>query len=155
MPAFYSREKLKTTVQNSGDHVRGMDFDCEIAGLSVGGMVKIEGLRFEYDVTGYKHAESKNSHARPGHPKRGSITLHREFAGKDMTYRTWRQAVNDGKTDRRTVTIKLKADHGGVIKTFDFFNAWPSEYHPPAITAAQSAHAVEKIVLNFEEWKIS
>jgi phage tail-like protein len=155
MPAFYDRTKLKGTVKNSGDHVRGMDFDCEVGGLSVGGMVKVSGIRFEYEVTPYKHAESKNSHCRPGHPKRGSLELHREFSGKDMTYRTWRQTINDGKTDRRTVTVKLKADDGSVVKTYDFFNAWPSEYHPPAITATASAHAVERIVLNFEEWKIS
>lgn len=152
---FYSRAKLQGTVKNSGDHVRGMDFDVEIAGLTVGGMVKFGGLRFEYDVTPYKHAESKDSHVRPGHPKRCTIEMTREFSGKDMTYRTWRQAVNNGKVDRRTVTLKLKSDSGEVIKTFDFFNAWPSEYHPPAITAANSGHAVERLVLNCEEWKIS
>ena len=104
---FYNRTLLQQKVQNSGDHVRGMDWDCEIAGVTIGGMTKFNGLRFEYEVTPYKHAESKASHVRPGHAKAIQLEIIREFSGGDMTFRTWRQSVHDGKTDRRSVTLKL------------------------------------------------
>ena len=64
---------------------------------------------------------------RPGNHKPGKMTCSRDYGHTPefQTWSTWRWAVNDGKTDRRTVTVKLKADDGSVVKSWIFEECEP------------------------------
>lgn len=154
-PTRYARETLKTTAKGPGNFVRGMDFDCEVGGVAAGGIVKVTGIKFEYETQDFKHAESNVMQCQPGHPKRVTVELHREFAPKEMKFRDDRQKVLRGEPVRTPITIKLKNHAGQPIGTIDLFNAWPSAYYMPNLTSATSAHAIERIRYECEEWKIT
>jgi len=150
----YGRAPLAKTATQAGDFFLGSNFGYEIEGVTQNGINKIENLKMEFEVTPYKDGEAFEMRSRPGRGRPLSIVVHREWNG-DPTFGKWMNNVGIGQTDRRSMTIKFLTDDHQAKGQVDLFNAWPSEYIPPSFNARSSAHAVEKLTIQFEEWKFS
>lgn len=93
---------------------------------------------------------------RPGNHKPGKMTCSRDYGHTPefQDWRTWRQAVNDGKTDRRTVTVKLKSDDGSVVKSWIFGECEPVQLDVSADRQAETLTcSIGSITLSARESK--
>jgi len=58
--------------------------------------------------------------------------------------------VNDGKTDRRTVTVKLKADDGTSLREYTFANATPVDYSLTDVAGCAGCLPEEVLTLEYD-----
>jgi phage tail-like protein len=140
--------------KSQGDFQLSHRFNVEIDGVTQGGIVNVEGLGSEHEVVDYQHSEEGLSRMRAGRVRMKPVTVTREWAA-NKDFIAWRQNVIDGKTDRRSVSIVCLSDSGEESIRFNLFNAWPSGWQGPDFNSKTSSHAVEKLVLQYEEMKVA
>jgi phage tail-like protein len=68
----------------------------------------------------------------------------------DTALADWRQAIVDGKDDRKTGAIVFLNADGSEALRYNFFRAWPVNWEGPALNAGGSDTAIEKIELAVE-----
>jgi phage tail-like protein len=135
-----------------------------IEGVNVAGVHPIEnlnafvaearGVQTQSSIAAYKDGEDGVNRTRPGNHKPGKITITKDWSNT-LEWYTWRKAVIDGKTDRRSVSIILYNDSGVEVGRMNFYNCWPVKHTLPALEAKNSGHATETIELAYDslEWK--
>jgi phage tail-like protein len=105
------------------------DFDVEIGGVATGGIVRVEGLKFEVEVVEYKDGEDRILQTRPGNSKPGTVTFVRKY-GNTPEFYSWFQATREGKVERRSITIKIFTDNysGKVFSQVHLHECWPTKW---------------------------
>jgi len=98
-----------------------------------------------------KHATADTGDASAGEP--GRIVVERD-QGNDKAFFTWRKAVVDGKTDRRSISVTFHNDKGEEARRINFFNCFPVKWHGPSLNSHASGHATERVEIAFEEMKM-
>ena len=91
---------------------------------------------------------------RSGNHKPGKLVLTKDWSNT-LEWYTWRKAVIDGKTDRRSISIIFHDDAGVEVGRMNFYNCWPVKHVMPEMNSKASGHASEEIELNYEsvEWR--
>jgi len=135
------------------DPYGGYNFLVEIDGITQAGFQEVSGLDASTDSTDYREGTDPN-HARklPGLNKFTPVTLKRGITDSDELWR-WRATVISGNAERRNGSIILMDDNGQEKLRWNFFNAWPSKWTGPSLSAASSAVAVETLEITHEEIK--
>jgi phage tail-like protein len=147
--------RLKATSKTTGDFNLANRFSFEIDGVLVAGVhsqADLNALRTE--ATTYKDGEDGTTRTRPGNHKPGTIVLAKDWSNTPEWY-TWRKAVLDGKTDRRSISVVFYDDAGAETGRLIFYNCWPVKHVMPTPGERSSGHAVETIELAYDsvEWK--
>jgi phage tail-like protein len=129
-----------------GDYLPAHNFKVEIDGVITGGFKDVGGLEAEVEVVEYKDGDGMVTRKRPGRTKFSNIILRVGNADQAGLF-TWRKAVIDGRTDRKSGSI-IVLDRGGKESLrFNFFEAWPCRWKAPALNSPGDAFLVEEIVL--------
>ena len=136
--------------QSQGDFQQANSFTVEIDGVTVGGIVAVEGLSSENEIIDYQQGEENLSRRRAGRLTFGAVTLTREWANNWELY-NWRKNVVSGKTDRRSVSIIFLSDAKTETARINLFNCWPSKHVLPDLDSRSSRHAVEKLIIEIED----
>ena len=153
MPVKFGRD-ANSGPKSQGDFQQASSFSVELDGVTVGGIVAVDGIGDENEVVPYRHGEENATRTRAGNILMKPITLTREWAA-NKEFMNWRQNVRDGKTDRRSVSIIFLSDDKTESMRLNLFNAWPSAWFGPELKTTSSAHAVERLVLQYEDMKFA
>jgi phage tail-like protein len=115
------------------------NFRVVIGGLEVG-CSSVSGLASESEPSDDRAA---------GNPRLRNVVLRRAVDGsKDLW--AWRQAVVDGKEDRRDVAIEHLDDLGErVVNAWTLHEAWPCRWSGPSFDAIAGGVAMEEVELSY------
>ncbi len=124
-------------------------FQVEVDSVTIAAFKTMSGLSTKQDVVEFKLGGDKSIRRRPGRVSFNNITLERGFS-TDKSLADWRQAIVDGKDDRRSGAIVYLNADGSEALRYNFFRAWPVNWEGPSLTAGGSDTAVEKLELAVE-----
>jgi phage tail-like protein len=124
-------------------------FSFEIDGVIVAGVHTIDGLENESDIVEYKDGEAGVSHTRPG-----KLVITRDWSPKNSDWQGWFENAQAGKVERRSISVIFHNDAGEESMRINLFHCWPSKWNGPALNARSSAHAVEKLEIVTESYRI-
>jgi len=152
------------TRNNRIDPYKNFKFRVYWAGIStpVAGISKISELKRTTEVVSHREGNdiSTPRHS-PGSTKYEAITLERGVT-HDPDFEEWANLVYSTKGNasvslarfRRDVKIELLNLQGVVVKSYNIFRCWVSEYVAlPELDANANAYAIEKIVFQNEGWE--
>jgi len=138
---------------NTADHGVGYlgthRFLIELDQVTVASFRTMSGLSSKQDVVEYKLGGDRSVRRKPGRVTFNNITLERGFS-TDKALADWRQAIIDGKDDRRTGAIVYLNADGSEALRYNFFRAWPVNWEGPGLNATGNELAIEKIELAVE-----
>lgn len=133
----------------SHDHIGNFNFKIELEGLTCAAFRNVEGIGSETEVIEFGGTMDQIRRKRPGRSKFTDITFKRGWTQNDELW-DWRQAVINGKADRRSGSIIICADDGSEVCRYNFYDAWPTKYGGFNQDGKGSDVNVEEITLTVE-----
>ena len=126
-------------------------FRVEITGIGGALFKKVSGLGSESDVVEFRDGNDATGavHRLPGRSKYPNLVLQRVFTGERDLW-TWRQAVVEGRLDKRSGTVTLLDATGVALARWSFHRAWPVKYKAPDLDASKNEVAIETLELVHE-----
>jgi phage tail-like protein len=138
------------TTGSRDDPYAAFNFIIEIDGIPVAGFSECTGLSHETTVIEYRNGdELAHPRALPGLVKFMPIELKQGFTG-EMALWEWSQSVVDGRTVRRTGSIKLLNEARQPALKWNFVEGWPSKWDGPALGAGKNEVAIQGLRINHE-----
>jgi phage tail-like protein len=147
--AKFGRDALAATTKTKGDFNLGSHFNVEIDGITIGGIHKVDGLEFHYEVVKYHHGDELHERARPGNNVVGKFSIEKDWTSTKEFF-NWRDAVAKGQTDRRSISIVFFNDAQQEAKRINLFNCFPIKWTGPSLNAGTSQHASERLDIVYE-----
>ena len=131
-----------------------VDFGTEFTGVA---FQEVSGLETETQVIEYRDSNSPlfATVQMLGIPKYGNVTLKRGIFVNDKSFWNWMSAVKMNTIDRKTVTVKLLDERGGVVMQWMLNNAWPTKISSTDLKSEGNEVAVESLEVAFETMVIS
>ena len=98
----------------------------------------------------FKRNNSNRVESIPGRIKCGNIEFTKVINVGGDSFATWREEIEDGKDDYRTIQVHLHHVDmsAGPVMSLTLHNAWPVKWEFPELSGASSDAAVEKITLD-------
>jgi phage tail-like protein len=149
MPVKFSRDVLKTNTKNvSGDFVQQSRFNVEIEGVTIGGVMKVDGLEHEHEMIVYQDADDHFSRLRPGRQRCGTLVLDRLFANAE--FYDWFRTVYDGNVQRKSISIVYLTDDNAESSRVNLHECWPKKWKLSGLNSRTSGHIVESLEIMYE-----
>jgi len=144
------------------DPYKNFKFRVKWDGKYVAGISKVSCLKRTTDVIRHREGgDPSTTRKSPGQSDYAEITLERGVT-HDPEFEKWANMVHNFQGDalmslknfRKDITIELLNEQGSVVKAYNVFRCWVSEYVAlPDLDAADKAVAIEKITLQNEGWE--
>jgi phage tail-like protein len=145
------------------DPYRAFLFQVVMDGQVVAGVSKVGALKRTTEVVSHRpgNAISHQYHS-PGLTKHEAITLERGVTHDDTFYQ-WANEVYSPeglggvslRNYKRDIQINMLNLQGTVVKTFQVYRCWPSEFQAaPELSANDNAVAIESLTLQNEGWEM-
>jgi|GEM_PF-644021 len=110
--------------------------------------VSVSGITIETENIEFKYGEDAYLRRIPGKEKFGEVELTRLYQVGSSGFSQWRNAVAQGKDDRRTVTIQIfHTTFDTKVMEVKLMDAFLSKWEAPELNAGSSDGALEKITL--------
>ena len=128
-------------------------FRIQINGVEVARFAECGGLEFEQETFDYKEGGlNSRVHRLPGRFKFGNLTLKKGVATDGQPLWDWVtgvvQGANAGRVTTHHVTVSLYDLSGQrPLRSWEFHDAYPVKWSATALTAQQTAIAVETLTL--------
>jgi phage tail-like protein len=128
-------------------------FQVTISGVTVARFAECAGLEFEQETFDYREGGlNSRVHRLPGRFKFGNLTLKKGIALDGKPLLDWIErvdkAANNGTLETQSVSVVLYDRAGqSVIRSWDFSGAYPVQWKATALSAEQSAVAIETLSL--------
>lgn len=138
----------------TNNYLGAFQFRVQISGINdpLDGFLKVSAITSKTEPIEFKHGMDRSVRKSPGRTSVNDVVLERVYSGLDEFAR-WRQAIVNGEIDRRTVSISyLKPDGSTVVRRYELYNCYPTQWELPEMNASSSATAVEKITLAVESY---
>ncbi len=121
-------------------------FKVEIEGTQVAGFSEVTGFDATFDVIEYREGDAADNTPRkqPGLVKYSNITFKRGVIDEKEFF-DWITEIDEGKVERKTVTINLHNDEDEVVASWQLLRAWPCKYTGPDLNGMGSEVAMESI----------
>ena len=149
METLNSRPKLQKQAKNyAGDFLQQSRFSVEVEGVTIGGMIKVEGLEHEHEMITYQDADDHFSRLRPGRQKVGTLTLERLFVN-DEFYK-WFKTVYDGHVERKSISIVYLTDDNTESSRVNLHECWPKKWKLIGLNSRTSGHVHEALEIMYE-----
>jgi len=125
-------------------------FRVEIEGIQQAGFMECTGLGSQVEVVEYReggdHATLQKLPGRVSYP---DITLKWGITDSQDLYK-WHLAVIQGKLERKAGSVVLLDRQSQEKLRWHFFNAWPSKWTGPTLSAKGNDVAIEELTLTCE-----
>ena len=132
------------------DPYRNFKFLVEIDRIVQGGFLECSGFGSSVEVIEYREGgEASTVRKLPGKVSFPDITLKWGVTDSRELY-DWHLAAVNGAVDRRNGSIILQDDLGNEATRWNFFNAWPTKWDGPSLSAKGNEVAVETLILAHE-----
>jgi len=136
------------------DPYRKFRFRIEVDGLLSGGFNEVSGYDASIDVVEYREGNEVTTPRKlPGLVKYGNITLKRGVVDNLDMFNWINMYINEGKLERRSITIISQNELGEDVATFQVINAWPMKYSAPDFNATASEVQIESLEFAHEGMK--
>ena len=133
------------------DPYRNCNFLVEIDGIVQAGFSDCSGLSASTDPIEYREGGDNTTVRKlPGNTKYTNISLKRGLSDSRELH-DWYRLVVTGRTERRNGSV-IVLDTDGVTEVvrWNFFNAWPTKFEAPALSAKGNEVAIETFELAHE-----
>jgi phage tail-like protein len=133
------------------DPFRNFNFMIEIEGIVQASFTECSGLEDTTEVIEVRQGgDSTTVYKLPGKTSYGDITL-KWGTTASTELMDWRQDVIDGTVTRRHGSVVLyDLANMTEVARWNFYNAWPSKWDGPALSAKGNDIAIETLVLAVE-----
>ncbi|GAA5193551.1 phage tail protein [Rugosimonospora acidiphila] len=137
------------------DPYGGYNFAVELDGITRAGFRECSGLGSNQSATEYREGTDKqlSSRKQPGLNTYSDITLSRGFTSDSKLWE-WRQKAASGAVERHTISISMLDEAGNAKITWNLFEAWPTSWSGPSLSASSDEIAVEQITLAYERIEV-
>jgi phage tail-like protein len=147
------------------DPYKNFKFRVRWDGKVVAGISKVSGLKRTTEVIKHREGgEQSLTHKSPGRSDYDAITLERGVT-HDLAFEEWAHKVwgygrgGDSEVSlkdfRKDIQIQLFNEAGQLVKTYNVYRCWVSEYHPlPDLDANGNGIAIQSIKLENEGWEM-
>ena len=88
----------------------------------------------------------KTPSKQPGILKYGNVTL-KHGVTSSTAFTDWMKEIQDGKVNRKTVTITLLDDEMKPVAEWELVQAWPTKYTATDLNATSNEVAIESLEL--------
>jgi phage tail-like protein len=135
----------------------GFHFQLDFGDGITASFQEVSGLDTETDVIEFRHSNSPafSTVKMPGVARYHSSTLKKGLFAQSDAFLKWYQAAMMKTAPRRTVTVTLLGEGGGVTMRWALTNAWLTKVSGADLKSEGETIAVETIVLSFEALEIS
>lgn len=124
-------------------------FIVEIDGIATSAFSECSGLDSETAVIEYRTGDMRLHAKLPGLTRFSNIRLSRGIT-QDLSLYQWRQAVIDGKPDRRNGNVVLLDDDATPVLRWRWRNGWPCKLEGPHLKAGANDVAIETLEIAHE-----
>jgi phage tail-like protein len=126
------------------------NFTVEIDGIRRAWFHEASGFDSTVDVIEHREGgDSTTPRKLPGMTKHANITLRWGVTDDDQLWK-WHQDVVDGRVERKNGSIVLLDRDGSEKVRWNFFNAWPTKWTGPSLSAEGNDVAIEALELAHE-----
>lgn len=144
------------------DPYKNFKFRIKWDGKVVAGVSKVGALKESREPVEHREGgDPSTSRKSPGPTKFEAITIERGVT-HDPEFENWAKLVWNIEGDaamslanfRKDITIELLNEQGTVVKAYNVYRCWVSEYQAlPELDASGNAIAIEMMVLQNEGWE--
>ncbi len=125
-------------------------YKLDIDGISSGRFSEVSGLDVSFEVKEYREGDMLRTAIKmPGLKKYSNITLKKGIDDSIALYE-WFMRFEEGKMERKTVTISLLDLTESAVVSWQLINAWPTKYIAPSFDATSSEVSIEQLELSHE-----
>jgi phage tail-like protein len=125
-------------------------FLFSVDGVTQNNVHKIEGLHQVVAVSEYRYGDTLNRQFQAARLEPFDITVTKDVSVTDEIYQ-WRNALKQGNSQRKTISIGLVDRSGKSMGEYQLFNCLPKSWSLGAFHAGTSGHATETVVINVEK----
>ena len=132
------------------DPYRNFNFVLEIDGITQAGFSDCTGFGASTDPIEYREGgENKTVRKLPGLTKFNNIMLKWGLTDSRELY-DWYREIVDGKINRKNGSIVVRDTEGNEKVRWNFFNAWPTKWDAPDLSAKGNDIAIDSLELAVE-----
>lgn len=132
------------------DPYRNYNFLVEIDGITQAGFTDVSGLGSSIEVVEYREGGFEmTAHKLPGMTKYNNIVLKWGLTDSDELYK-WHANASKGKIERKNGSIIVLDLQGQEKARWNFYNAWPSKWDGPTLSAKGNEIAIDSLELTHE-----
>ena len=130
--------------------VGNFNFLVEIEGVTgessyvAGGFSEASGIASTTDVIEFSVGSSNQMLNMPGKTRYSNVVLKRGVTNSNEFY-LWRQAIENGKADRRSGSIILLDHEMEERARWNFYDAWPCRYEAPELDSGGGTIGIETL----------
>jgi phage tail-like protein len=137
------------------DPYAGYNFSVELDGITRAGFRECSGLESNQSAGTYREGTDRHLSQRkiPGLNTFSDITLSRGFTSDSKLWE-WREKAMKGTVERHNISITLMDDVGNPKITWNLFEAWPTSWKGPGLTATADEVAVEQLTIAYERLEV-
>jgi phage tail-like protein len=132
------------------DPYKNYRFRLEIDGIQQAGFSECNGLSSEVQVIEYREGgETTEVRKLPGMAKYSDLTLRWGITDSRELY-DWHLSAVNGQVLRKNGSVVIMDDLGQERMRWNFFNAWPSRYNVPDLSAKGNDVAIATLTVTCE-----
>jgi phage tail-like protein len=137
------------------DPYAGYNFSVELDGITRAGFRECSGLENSQSAGTYREGTDRHLSQRkiPGLNTFSDITLSRGFTSDSKLWE-WREKAMKGTVERHNISITLMDDVGNPKITWNLFEAWPTSWTGPGLSATADELAVEQLTIAYERLEV-
>lgn len=131
-------------------------FKVQIDGIDYGNFISVSGINSTSEVTEDIGGMDKTGRKIAGKVKHDTVTLTRNCDAGNKVLRDWWKTVEDGKPQKKSVSISYLDPHSDDAKaTRNFMNSIPCGYSMSDLNSQDNSPLTESISIAFSdaEWK--
>ena len=128
------------------DHIGSHRFTVEIEGVIQGRFQAVSGFGAEVDVIEFQDGDDLKLRKRPGRVRYDDVVLTKGYILTDELWNWWK-AVQEGRVERKSMSIILHNSVGDEIRRWNLFECWPRRWQMGPLNGEVSDRLVEQIVI--------
>jgi phage tail-like protein len=135
------------------DHVASHRFTVEISGVIHGRFQAVSVFGAEADVVEFQDGSDPLLRKCPGRVHYDDVTLTKGYVATDELWNWW-EAVQEGRVERRPMSIILLDGIGNEIHRWNLYECWPRRWQVGPLDGGTSDCLVEQVVIATEKLEL-
>ena len=130
-------------------------FALEIDNTEIAHFMECSGIKVQSEVYEIKEGGlNGTTHKKPKGYKWDNITLRYALSNSTFMIEWINSFIQDDYSEKKNGSISLKNNHGDVIRSWHFKEAWPVSWEGPQLSAQGSEIAIEGVEIAFKSLEI-